>query len=313
MAKRKPLQLGCLLLTLVVGGVNADDARAKRSALKRQQRELARLLKDYRGVKTVELKQGFVDEAIKRGRPFTDGLKRQIEAEGQAKLRAYRDVFLTTVDDAPKIEPASIVEANSKLGEQRADLVQLCKWIDALKSQIDATRHLPAADDDESVNDSADELREREEAYVKQWLSAKGVGRITRVEAGLVQQVNRFRAEEGLPALEIDYKLCGAARDHSLDMTNELFFSHKSELRHKLTYEIRAVRFGTTAHSEIIANCPNPNMVVPLWKASSGHKRAMIDPTVQRVGVGHFGRKYTMMFGAGRVEKREKEATEEEE
>ena len=29
----------------------------------------------------------------------------------------------------------------------------------------------------------------------------------------------------------------------------------------------------------------------------------MLDPKADRVGVGHIGRKYTMMFGAGPVEK----------
>ena len=312
MARLHQLRFSVLLYALLVfcaGELRADETPATRISAKRLQRQVARLLKDYRHVKTVELKQGYVDEATKRGGPFTDGLKRQIEADGQAWLRVYRELFLATIDDAPRIEPLSIVDANDKLQKQRTYLLQLHAWADKLA----APKKAPAAQEqgEELEQSASEQLREREQSYVKQWLRAKGMGSITGVEASLIREVNRFRAEEKLPPLQVDYKLCAAARDHSLDMTRERFFSHKSELRHKLTYAHRAVRFGTTARSEIIANCTTPNMVVPMWKASPGHERAMRDPRVHRVGVGHIGRKYTMMFGMGPVKKEEQNPSAE--
>ena len=115
-------------------------------------------------------------------------------------------------------------------------------------------------------------------------------------EAAGIRDLNRIRLLLGVGAVQIDLRLCRAARDHSTDMRTKDFFAHDSPVPGKETPWKRAKLAGTTASAENIAGGaktgPGANQQ---WFHSPGHFKNMLGGH-RRVGLGHDG-KWTQMFG----------------
>ena len=117
-------------------------------------------------------------------------------------------------------------------------------------------------------------------------------------EAKGIEECNLLRMYVGLGALELDPKLCEAARDHSKDMAEEGFFAHESPVPGKKTPWDRAAKAGTTASGENIymgsADSHSANMG---WFYSPGHHKNMFSPGQRRIGLGQHGSHWTQLFG----------------
>lgn len=113
-----------------------------------------------------------------------------------------------------------------------------------------------------------------------------------------VEDANIMRLLAGYHALEIDPKLCAAARDHSNDMETHSFFAHESPVRGKRTPYDRAKNFGTTASGEnIFMGSTDPLVANRAWFFSPGHHRNMFSPGHRRIGLGQHNRHWTQLFG----------------
>ncbi|NIP94792.1 MAG: CAP domain-containing protein, partial [Akkermansiaceae bacterium] len=90
----------------------------------------------------------------------------------------------------------------------------------------------------------------------------------------------------GLPALELDPKLCEASRGHSEDMSKLGFFSHTSPVPGKATPSDRARRAGTSGGAEnIYTGSRNPEAANKGWFYSPGHHKNMFNPGYRRIGL----------------------------
>jgi uncharacterized protein YkwD len=115
-------------------------------------------------------------------------------------------------------------------------------------------------------------------------------------EYKLVVMTNEYRVMMGRKAVEINVKLCKAARGHSTDMKEKGFFSHDSPVPGKQTYQMRAAKEGTFAGSENIARTgPRAEDAFWGWFTSDGHHKNMMAPWKQ-IGVGNNGEMWTENF-----------------
>ncbi|MDQ8191360.1 CAP domain-containing protein [Roseibacillus persicicus] len=113
-----------------------------------------------------------------------------------------------------------------------------------------------------------------------------------------IRELNEMRLLIEQNALEIDPKLCDAARGHSQDMAEKGFFAHDSPVPGKKTPSDRARAAGTTGGGEnIYMGSPQPEAANKGWFFSPGHHKNMFSPGYRRVGLGQFNRHWTQMFG----------------
>jgi uncharacterized protein YkwD len=96
----------------------------------------------------------------------------------------------------------------------------------------------------------------------------------------LAQLVNQYRANKGLPALTIDNTLAELAREHSGAMAREKRMSHDA-------FPSRVQRSGYGMCVENVGwNYASPDGFFDAWRASPGHDHNLLDPRVDRVGIG---------------------------
>ncbi len=121
---------------------------------------------------------------------------------------------------------------------------------------------------------------------------------VPEAEARGVEEANLWRLLVGLEALELDPKLCEAARDHSKDMAEKGFFAHESPVPGKRTPWDRAKNFRTTASGEnIYMGSSDPASANKAWFFSPGHHKNMFGAGHARIGLGCHGDHWTQMFG----------------
>src|SRR5712692_3768313 len=104
-------------------------------------------------------------------------------------------------------------------------------------------------------------------------------------ERQLFEALNRERTAQGLPALEWDNALFKAARRHALLMLDLNRLEHQlpgeSGLEGRLSEA--GARFSVIA--ENIAIGPNPQTIHAGWMHSPGHRKNILDPRLNSVGI----------------------------
>jgi uncharacterized YkwD family protein/spore coat assembly protein SafA len=122
------------------------------------------------------------------------------------------------------------------------------------------------------------------------------------VEQQVAQITNRYRAQNGLPAVTFDWQLARVARYKSVDMRDKGYFSHTSPTYGSPFTMIKNFGISYTRASEnIAAGQRTPEEVVQAWMNSPGHRKNILDPNVTRIGVGYakggsYGHYWTQMF-----------------
>ena len=100
--------------------------------------------------------------------------------------------------------------------------------------------------------------------------------------------VNGFRSERGLRQLNTDSRLNAAAQTHAEDMAERDYIAHISP--DGRTPGKRATVAGyrwSRLLENVAAGQPTPTEAVEVWKASPGHRRAMLDPEIRELGIGY--------------------------
>ena len=127
----------------------------------------------------------------------------------------------------------------------------------------------------------------------------------------VLQLTNDFRQENGLKPLTWDPELATAAQKHSDNMGKQDFFSHTGKDGSKLGDRIRAAGDDSRTFGEnIAAGQRTPEQVVQGWMNSPGHRRNILNPNFESIGVGYHQEKpdtgsvnyqhyWTQNFGGG--------------
>ena len=129
---------------------------------------------------------------------------------------------------------------------------------------------------------------------------AKGTERLAPLRQDFEQRVlaltNAERRKQGLKALRWEDKLAFAARHHAKDMATKDYFNHSSHDRigGKLVKtcdfatRLRAFYGRARFSAENIAlGQASPEEVVRAWLNSPGHRRNMLNPKAEFLGVGY--------------------------
>lgn len=260
----------------------------------------------------VMLQEQIADEAIQLGKPYAEKVLGMANLENTRSLESYGADFSKQIDKADRISAAGVVSSSTKLQKKRKRLVRLGNIETKLREFLNPNPQWGPGDE-EALHEAApsfdENLRIEEEGAVERWLLTQGYRRLTSDESSVISAINRLRQEAGLETLEIDYKLCFAARDHSYDMVRKNFFSHKSPVHGKKTFSDRAQRIGTVAYAENIAKCNTAVSPITLWLNSKPHKKIMFGKWFNTIGVGRAGNNYTAMFGRKAAAKPDTAAT----
>ncbi|MBO8157747.1 MAG: SCP-like extracellular protein [Bacillaceae bacterium] len=122
---------------------------------------------------------------------------------------------------------------------------------------------------------------------------------ISEIEAKVIELTNYQRRERGLPDLKADPSLSKVAREKSMDMQANHYFSHTSPTYGSPFDMMRD--FGITYRSagENIAHGQRTaEQVVNAWMNSEGHRENILNPNFTHIGVGYNenGHYWTQMF-----------------
>jgi uncharacterized protein YkwD len=100
--------------------------------------------------------------------------------------------------------------------------------------------------------------------------------------ASLLELINHYRAEHGMPALQAADQLALLAHEHSLYMAERGDISHAQ-------FEQRYHRAGSRTCVENVGwNYRDPYEQFKGWQASAAHNAAMLEPKLRRGGIAIF-------------------------
>jgi len=118
-------------------------------------------------------------------------------------------------------------------------------------------------------------------------------------EQKVVDLTNQERAKNGLAAIKIDTALSKVAREKSLDMSKNGYFSHTSPT-YGSPFDMMK-QFGISyqyAGENIAMGQRTPEEVVQAWMNSEGHRKNILSANFNYIGVGYVesGNYWTQMF-----------------
>lgn len=124
------------------------------------------------------------------------------------------------------------------------------------------------------------------------------------VEQEIVDRCNQIRAAHGLPTLKTHPRLLEAARQHSSEMLELGYFGHTSPSRdyRRLRDRLLMSRHFDLTFGENIYKCrgyDEPDLArkaVDAWMASPAHRKNLLNPRFNRIGVGVVGEGDTFLF-----------------
>lgn len=107
-------------------------------------------------------------------------------------------------------------------------------------------------------------------------------------EQKVVDLTNQERAKNGLPALKVDVTLSKMAHEKSRDMSVNGYFSHTSPT-YGSPFDMMK-KYGITykyAGENIAMGQKTPEEVVNAWMNSEGHRKNILNPNYNYIGVGY--------------------------
>lgn len=107
-------------------------------------------------------------------------------------------------------------------------------------------------------------------------------------EQKVVDLTNQERAKNGLPALKVDLNLSKMAHEKSRDMSANGYFSHTSPT-YGSPFDMMK-KYGITyryAGENIAKGQRTPEEVVKAWMNSEGHRKNILSPNFNYIGVGY--------------------------
>jgi uncharacterized protein YkwD len=103
-------------------------------------------------------------------------------------------------------------------------------------------------------------------------------------ETGFLQAVNETRAANGLRPLRLDFRLRGAAREHSVEMLRRNTFAHGDFVGRMLAFHIGGFTGENLAWGS--GSYGSPRAIVNAWLHSPEHRANLLRPRFRRIGIG---------------------------
>ncbi len=119
--------------------------------------------------------------------------------------------------------------------------------------------------------------------------------------AAALNELNQFRAANGVPAVSLNAKLTVVAQAHADDMAAKGYFSHTGRDGSNAGQRITRTGYVWQTWGENIAmGYQDWSAALSGWKNSSGHRRNMLNASFKHVGLGVRDRRYVQVFAAPR-------------
>jgi uncharacterized protein YkwD len=115
-------------------------------------------------------------------------------------------------------------------------------------------------------------------------LPASSTAGITSHESAVLREMNRVRADNGLPALRYDDHLQQAAVAHTREMIADNVFEHGAFSTRLVQFEIKSSIAGENL-AWGTGNRGTARAIVAAWLASPEHRANLLRPSFSRVGV----------------------------
>ncbi|MBD2426071.1 CAP domain-containing protein [Phormidium sp. FACHB-1136] len=110
----------------------------------------------------------------------------------------------------------------------------------------------------------------------------------TSIPDSLLTLVNAERQRAGVAPLRLNDKLATAAQRHAEDMAATRNLSHQGSDGSTMRSRIDATGYGWMAIGENVAmGQTSPEAVMRSWMNSAGHRRNILNPNFQELGVGY--------------------------
>jgi uncharacterized protein YkwD len=107
-------------------------------------------------------------------------------------------------------------------------------------------------------------------------------------ERGFCQQINTYRAQNGLPALKVSVALTKASDWMSNNMASNDNFDHTDTLNRNFSKRISAFGYKGSTRGENIAGGTDGSAAAmfALWKGSAPHRKNMLSRSYKVIGIG---------------------------
>ncbi len=105
----------------------------------------------------------------------------------------------------------------------------------------------------------------------------------------VLELTNQERTQAGLKPLVLDEKLSNVSQKHSEDMANNDFFSHTGSNGSSAVQRAQAEGYIYPYVGEnIAAGYSTPEAVIAAWMNSPGHRKNILNPYYQEIGIGYY-------------------------
>ena len=120
----------------------------------------------------------------------------------------------------------------------------------------------------------------------------RGAASLTALESGVLQQLNKIRADHGLQPVRLSARLTAAAGQHSREMAVDGYFEHESN--DGTAFWRRIARFYTaggfgywSVGENLLWSSPDvdPSKAVELWMNSPEHRKNILTARWREIGV----------------------------
>ena len=129
---------------------------------------------------------------------------------------------------------------------------------------------------------------QQQPAAVTQPSTTQTSSTLSAYEQQVVDLTNQERAKNGLPALKVDVTLSKMAHEKSRDMSANGYFSHTSP-KYGSPFDMMK-KYGISyryAGENIAMGQRTPEEVVKAWMNSEGHRKNILSPNYNYIGVGY--------------------------
>ncbi len=139
------------------------------------------------------------------------------------------------------------------------------------------------------VNRQRGESRYRLNIGISQSAAASGTAQAAAPSLGeqVLNLVNQERRGAGLRPVRLNPLLNASAQAHSQDMALNDFFGHQGSNGSKIADRIAATGYNAFTFGEnIAAGLASPDSVMQAWMASPGHRKNILSPNLEEMGIG---------------------------
>lgn len=124
----------------------------------------------------------------------------------------------------------------------------------------------------------------RSEYYARE---TAGLSSLEAVRQEMLERINTLRKEAGRPPLTLEPRLTTSAQGHADDMLKRTYYSHVSPEGTPPRQRVLAAGYsGEIIAENIAAGQTSVELAVDAWMHSTEHRRNILDPRFQEIGIG---------------------------